>query len=456
MPTPVLRKFQKRLGSLSQALWRFKTHSTSNKFKLGGISVQDVISQLLGGLTMQRLFLAFLTVWMLSGFGASAQVPGVIPFQGYLTNAQGSPVIAPDGVVVEFRVFSGDGRLVFSDVDTVIVVDGILNTDIGDEGNPIPSDKLDPQSYVQVSVNGQQLEGKIPLGAAPFALVSGQASNSGGWSGDPVNKTTTTGDNVIIDLSDPNNSNTGLLVDQTGTGSAANFFVSNSGTTSPVVAGSTSSNTGAGIFGGIPNTGNINAALYGRHDGANGFGIYGVNSATNGIAARFDGTVQVNGTLTKTAGSFRIDHPLDPANKYLQHSFVESPDMMNVYNGNVVLDGNGEAVIQLPDWFGALNKDFRYQLTCIGGFAPVYIAEQIQNNRFKIAGGSSGLEISWQVTGIRQDAYARRHPIEVEVEKTGRERGRYLHPNVFGMPASLGIEYELQQYGDKQMKALQK
>jgi hypothetical protein len=271
-----------------------------------------------------------------------------------------------------------------------------------------------------------------------------------------VSNTTTTNHNAIIDVSDPNNNTTGLLINQAGTGSAANFFVLNSGTNSPVLAGGTSSSIGAGIFGGIPNTDNVNTALYGRHDGANGFGIYGVNSATNGIAARFDGTVQVNGTLTKTAGSFRIDHPLDPANKYLQHSFVESPDMMNVYNGNVVLDGSGEAVIQLPDWFGALNKDFRYQLTCIGGFAPVYVAEQIQNNRFKIAGGSSGLEVSWQVTGIRQDAYARQHPIEVEVEKTGRERGRYLHPDAFGMLPSLGIEYELRQYGAKQMKALQK
>jgi hypothetical protein len=95
----------------------------------------------------------------------------------------------------------------------------------------------------------------------------------------------------------------------------------------------------------------------------------------------------VIGNLSKGGGSFKIDHPLDPANKYLYHSFVESPDMMNVYNGNVVLDANGEAVVVLPDWFEALNRDFRYQLTCIGGFAPVYIAEEIANNQFKIAGG---------------------------------------------------------------------
>src|SRR2546430_380820 len=97
------------------------------------------------------------------------------------------------------------------------------------------------------------------------------------------------------------------------------------------------------------------------------------------------GRVNVTGTLSKGAGSFMIDHPLDPANKYLYHSFVESPDMMNIYNGIVVLDGKGEAVVTLPDWFRALNRDFRYQLTAIAAPGPnLYIADEISNNRFKM------------------------------------------------------------------------
>ena len=50
------------------------------------------------------------------------------------------------------------------------------------------------------------------------------------------------------------------------------------------------------------------------------------------------GNVDVIGTLSKGGGSFKIDHPLDPANKYLYHSFVESPDMKNMYDGNVTTD----------------------------------------------------------------------------------------------------------------------
>jgi hypothetical protein len=143
------------------------------------------------------------------------------------------------------------------------------------------------------------------------------------------------------------------------------------------------------------------------------------------------GNAGVTGTFSKGAGSFKIDDPLDPANKFLYHSFVESPDMKNVYDGVVVLDKRGEAWIQLPEYFEALNKDFRYQLTCIGSFAPVYIAQKISGNRFKIAGGRGGLEISWQVTGIRHDAYADAHRIPEVEDKPPAERGTYLHPELF-------------------------
>jgi len=175
--------------------------------------------------------------------------------------------------------------------------------------------------------------------------------------------------------------------------------------------------------------------------GGDAIDAFAGSGSPNGWAGYFGGDVDVNGTLFKNAGAFKIDHPLDPANKYLYHSFVESPDMLNIYNGNVVLDGNGEAVVALPDWFDAINRDFRYQLTCIGGFAPVYIAEEIANNQFKIAGGKSGMKISWQVAGIRQDAWANAHRIPVEVEKSERERGYYIRPELYGAPEEKSIAW---------------
>src|SRR5205823_6946889 len=112
-----------------------------------------------------------------------------------------------------------------------------------------------------------------------------------------------------------------------------------------------------------------------------GIGVVGMNTSSSGLAGSFFGNVVVAGMLSKGSGSFKIDHPLDPANKYLSHSFVESPDMMNVYNGNVLLDAKGEAWISLPDYFEALNQDFRYQLTPIGapGQHILYIDQEIAN-----------------------------------------------------------------------------
>ncbi len=198
---------------------------------------------------------------------------------------------------------------------------------------------------------------------------------------------------------------------------------------------------GPGVFGmgsfapGVAGT-NIFTDAYG--DLGDVDGVYG--ECPGGFAAHFEGKVKVTGRLTKGSGSFLIDHPLDPENKYLQHSFVESPDMMNIYNGNVGLDKDGRATVKLPDWFEALNKDFRYQLTCIGGFAPVYIAEKISDKCFKIAGGKPGMEISWQVTGIRNDPYARKNRIAVEEDKSLQDKGYYLHAEAYGMPEEKSIK----------------
>jgi hypothetical protein len=178
-------------------------------------------------------------------------------------------------------------------------------------------------------------------------------------------------------------------------------------------------------------------------------GVYGqASGGSSSYAGIFSGSVDVSGTLSKGAGSFKIDHPLDPANKYLYHSFVESPDMKNVYDGVAVLDGSGEAWVALPDWFEALNRDFRYQLTALDAPGPnLHVADRISGNRFRIAGGEPGASVSWQVTGIRHDPYAEAHRIPVEEAKTGRERGRYRHPEVHGAPASAGVLYEVEESG---------
>jgi hypothetical protein len=147
----------------------------------------------------------------------------------------------------------------------------------------------------------------------------------------------------------------------------------------------------------------------------------------------FGGSLTLNGTLTAAAKNFKIDHPLDPKNKYLSHTSVESSEMMNIYTGNAILDNSGEGVVSLPKWFEALNTDFRYQLTAIGAAAPnLHVAQEIANHQFSIAGGAPGMKVSWQVTGVRHDAYAKTHPLVVEARKPEKERGRYQNPDAYG------------------------
>jgi len=157
-------------------------------------------------------------------------------------------------------------------------------------------------------------------------------------------------------------------------------------------------------------------------------------TSTTGYAGYFNGKVNVTGTLTKGGGAFKIDHPLDPARKYLYHSFVESPDMKNIYDGTVVTDADGRAVVELPVWFEALNRDFRYQLTVIGRFAQAIVEQEIENNRFVIRTNLALVKVSWQVTGIRKDAWANANRIPVEEDKPEADQGFYLHPEVFGQP----------------------
>jgi hypothetical protein len=154
-------------------------------------------------------------------------------------------------------------------------------------------------------------------------------------------------------------------------------------------------------------------------------------ASTHNVNWTFGNNVTVNGTLSKAAGSFTIDHPLYPSTKLLSHSFVESPDMMNVYSGNITTNKRGLATVRLPEYFQALNRDFRYQLTVLGGFSRATVLRKIENNHFVIKTSTPSAEVSWQVTAVRQDAYANAHRIRVEEEKSAHDQGSYLHPELF-------------------------
>jgi hypothetical protein len=184
-------------------------------------------------------------------------------------------------------------------------------------------------------------------------------------------------------------------------------------------------------------------------------GVYGATQ--DGFAGYFNGRLEehgtlnvygdahVTGTLTAAVKNFRIDDPLDPARNYLVHASVESSELMDVYSGNARTDSRGYAVVRLPRWFQALNSDFRYQLTILGD-APwdteARIWQEIAHDHFTIRTNRAFVRVSWQVTGIRHDPWARAHPIVVEQPKPAAERGTYLDPSLYGKARSSGLAAE--------------
>ncbi|NOR44419.1 MAG: hypothetical protein GQ534_02445 [Candidatus Delongbacteria bacterium] len=185
-------------------------------------------------------------------------------------------------------------------------------------------------------------------------------------------------------------------------------------------------------------------AIAGGGSGAN-YGVYGGTTGTTGTrwAGYFAGDINVLGTVVKSVDEIKIDHPLDPENKFLSHSNITSNERMNVYNGNIILGSDGTAVVTMPDWFESINTEYRYQLTAIGAPGPnLYISKKVNGNTFEISGGKDNMEVSWMITGIRNDNYAKENPIEVEKTKDPIEKGYYLHPEAYGLPTEKSIEYQ--------------
>ncbi len=199
------------------------------------------------------------------------------------------------------------------------------------------------------------------------------------------------------------------------------------------VAATAKSTVGSGSFG-----------VYGLASGTGtNYGVFGTaNSGTTNYAGYFDGLLYAQ-AASSSVKSFLIDHPLDPANKFLEHSSVESDERMDIYRGVLKTDAEGFASATVPNWFNALNEDIQYQLTVVGDesdtFVQVKVAQELKNGRFKIRTSAPGIKVNWMVSGRRHDPTSNYYPLRVEREKNADERGKYLAPEAYGKDRSLGM-----------------
>lgn len=229
-------------------------------------------------------------------------------------------------------------------------------------------------------------------------------------------------------------------------------------------------NGGHGVYGigvnGVVGESNYQAGfgIYGRNYDAitptgNGVGTYGLGyvgvwgdiNPGGAFAVYANGDLGASGVKT-----FSIDHPTDPENKYLRHFSMESDEVLNVYRGVALFNAQGEAIVTLPNYAKEINMNYSYQLTPIGQYAPLYIKEKVENGQFVIAGGASGMEVSWIVHAERNDAYLQKFPEkrQVELEKESWNKGKYLRPELYDQPASKKIVQPLEEHQQKPMNML--
>jgi len=384
---------------------------------------------------------------------------------------------------------TSNSPLIYGEFDNDIVkINGSLTINSGSNSVILPQDRGTSGQFLSTNGSGIASWGNLPASSAANGInLEGTNIELGGT----LNETTTINQSaygMIFNLTSTgdfevrDNSNTAFIVTdagKVGVGIASPSYVFHSvdevvSDDAPAIYGkhavtdnygigvrgdgkyrgvygyaTSASGAPRGVYGYASGSGAASMTVSGVYGSASGgttgtrYGVYGyATGGTTAYAGYFNGNAEVTGTLAKGGGSFKIDHPLDPENKYLYHSFVESPDMMNIYNGNIILDENGKATVTMEDWFEALNYEFRYQLTALGQAGPnLYISQEVEGNKFQISGGTAGMKVSWQVTGVRKDAFAEKNRIPVEVDKSADEKGLYLHPEAFNKSKNKGINY---------------
>lgn len=417
---------------------------------------------------MKRKIFTMLAILAISFTMIYAQAPQAFKYQAVARNASGE-LITNQSVSLQISILQGSaaGTVVYSETHAATSnAYGLVNIEIGNgtvtSGTFASIDWSTGLYFVKVEMDETggttyQLIGTFQLLSVPYALYAESAGSGGSdtWvvNGDDISNANTgnvgigeTNPTYIFTVTQPLNptielganggfnkedagslifaedvaygGDCGLKIQHNGVGNNL-FFIGGCSTPDTLARWNRS---------GYSNIKNLRVGINFTTNPTNPLSVDGNSDFTGNMT--INGNLNVTGTLSKGAGSFKIDHPLDPENKYLIHSFVESPEMMNIFSGNITTDQNGLATVQMPEYFEAVNKDFRYQLTVIGTFAQAIIKEKIRKNVFVIQTNQPNVEVSWSVTSVRSDKFAQEYPILPEVEK--ELKGTYLHPELYG------------------------
>ncbi len=297
-------------------------------------------------------------------------------------------------------------------------------------------------------LDGGGTSGDVTLDVeVPLSLTAAGAPSSGVIEG--LNTATTGATYGVYGTTASTVGGSGLCGEATATsGFAYGVYGSSDATTGRGVYGEATATSGQayGVFGrSNSTTGRAVYGLAGATTGVN-YGVYGYTLSPSGYGGYFTGDVHVTGSLSKGGGSFLIDHPLDPENRLLRHNFVESPENLLIYRGTVRLGAQGEAVVELPDYFPSLAAEGGASVQLTPLRTPFLTAYEWlpDHTGFMVRGESEG-EVSWTVLADRDDPVMRQLARPVEEDKAPDNkycnRGELLYPTAYGYPQSMGRDY---------------
>jgi len=134
----------------------------------------------------------------------------------------------------------------------------------------------------------------------------------------------------------------------------------------------------------------------------------------NSIMQQFESTMIISGQLKAQTKSFKIDHPLDPQNKYLEHGSLEGPEHGIYQRGRG--SGYGPVTINLPSYFTALSEDSYSIVVTSRNNTQLYVTNSNPNSFTVSRIGPFNfikkyIEFDYLIIGERND-------IKIEVEQT--------------------------------------
>jgi len=254
----------------------------------------------------------------------------------------GGDAVTPTNMTVTTPGGAANYISLFSNKNTIVKSGIVQKSGNVGIGTTTPSSPLTVNGTIQSLSGGFKFPDGSVQTSAGLASVSHDYTMAGlGTSASPLTlanplSITATSSETPLQVSNPNG---GYAIYASDDSSVGGFGITGFTNVGTAIQGIGNSNNSIGVIG---------------VDGsAGGFGIFGYGISGYSWAGWFQGDVNVTGNLSKSGGSFKIDDPVDPANKYLYHSFVESPDMKDMYDGTATTDATGNVTIQLPKWFQA-------------------------------------------------------------------------------------------------------